>query len=128
MLFGYTLNIPTLGGPISAKKERQKFRPNQPIGLPGVLTKEDQTAPYQTAPKTFHRGLKLYYLSMPWVRSQGGAGALQYIAGECTHRRWRFEQGRSERMTVISHAAREGCAARHRKFNRHDLSDRFVNR
>ena len=49
--FRYTLSVPTLAGPISAKKEHQKFGSDWPFGPPGVQTKEDQTAPYQTAPQ-----------------------------------------------------------------------------
>ena len=52
--FRYTLYVPTLGGLISAKKEHQKIGSDWPIGPLEVLTKEDQTAPYQTAPQKLH--------------------------------------------------------------------------
>lgn len=52
--FRYTLCVPTLAGPISAKKEHQKFGLDCPFGPLGVLIKEDQTAPYQTAPPKLH--------------------------------------------------------------------------
>lgn len=46
VLLGYTLCVATLAGPICAKKEHQDFGSDRPFGPPGVLTKEDQTAPY----------------------------------------------------------------------------------
>lgn len=59
MLFRYTLCVPTLAGPIFAKKEHQKFGSDRPFGPLGVLTREDQTVPYQTAPRKLLWGLKL---------------------------------------------------------------------
>lgn len=52
VLLGYTLCVPTLAGPISAKIGRHKFGSGWPFGPPEVLTKEDQRAPYQTAPQS----------------------------------------------------------------------------
>jgi hypothetical protein len=63
--FRYTLNDPTLAGSISTKKERQEFGSDWPFGPLGVLTKEDQTAPYQTTPQKLQLGLKLFSLSLP---------------------------------------------------------------
>jgi hypothetical protein len=54
VFFKYTLSVSTLAGPIFPGKERQKFGSVWPVGPPGVLTKEDQTAPYQTAPQKLH--------------------------------------------------------------------------
>jgi hypothetical protein len=52
--FEYTLCVPTVAGPISAKKEHQKLGLDCPFGPLGVIIKEDQTAPYQTAPPKLH--------------------------------------------------------------------------